>query len=258
MQGNTRWDKIINVFLITLILLNLIAVILETEPEIYNSNKNFFHYFDLISVIIFSIEYVLRVWSCTHEKKYHHWFWGRLKYMYSWEGLIDLAAILPYFLHIMQVLDLRSLRLLRLLRFFRIFRLTSYMKSSQVIINVFKTRMQELLLSLILSMGLIIISACLVYYAEHFAQPEKFKSIPRTLWWSVVTLTTTGYGDMVPETLVGRLLTGFIMLIGVAFFALPAGIITAGFLEEMRKQRKPKSQNCPHCGLPLEQHDENH
>lgn len=257
-QGNSRWDKNINIFLISLILLNLIAVILETEPEIYNNNKNFFHYFDLISVIIFSIEYVLRVWSCTHEKKYHHWFWGRLKYMCSWEGLIDLAAILPYFLHIMQVLDLRSLRLLRLLRFFRIFRLTSYMKSSQVIINVFKTRMQELLLSLILSMGLIIISACLVYYAEHFAQPEKFKSIPRTLWWSVVTLTTTGYGDMVPETLVGRLLTGFIMLIGVAFFALPAGIITAGFLEEMRKQRKPKIQNCPHCGLPLEQHDENH
>lgn len=256
-QGNTRWDKFINVFLITLILLNLIAVILETESEIYNQNQTFFYYFDLISVIIFTIEYVLRVWSCTHEKKYGHWFWGRLRYMLSWEGLIDLAAILPFYLHVMQVFDLRVLRLLRLLRFFRIFRLTSYLKSTKVIANVFKSRMQELLLSLILSVGLIIISACLVYFAEHSANPE-FTSIPKTLWWSVVTLTTTGYGDMIPITLVGRLLTGIIMLIGVALFALPAGIITAGFLEEMRIHRKGKVQNCPHCGLPLDQHEENH
>jgi voltage-gated potassium channel len=257
-QGNSRWDKFINIFLISLILLNLIAVILETEHSIYQRYQTFFHYFDLFSVIVFSIEYVLRLWSCTHEKKYHHWFWGRLRYMLSWEGLIDLAAILPYFLHIMQVFDLRVLRLLRLLRFFRIFRLTSYMKSTKMIANVFKSRMQELLLSLILSVGLIIISACLVYFAEHAAQPDTFSSIPKTLWWSVVTLTTTGYGDMVPATLVGRLLTGIIMLIGVALFALPAGIITAGFLEEMRTQRKPRVQNCPHCGLPLEQHDEHH
>jgi voltage-gated potassium channel len=257
-QGNTRWDKIINGFLISLILLNLIAVILETESDIYNSNKTFFYYFDLISVSIFTIEYVLRVWSCTHEKKYEHWFWGRLRYMLSWEGLIDLAAILPYYLHIMQVFDLRALRLLRLLRFFRIFRLTSYLKSTKVIANVFRSRMQELLLSLILSVGLIIISACLVYFAEHKAQPDSFSSIPKTLWWSVVTLTTTGYGDMIPVTLVGRLLTGIIMLIGVALFALPAGIITAGFLEEMRNHRKTKVQNCPHCGLPLDQHEEIH
>lgn len=256
--GNSRWDKFINIFLISLILLNLIAVILETEHDIYSRHQTFFHYFDLFSVIIFSIEYVLRVWSCTHDKKYRHWFWGRLRYMASWEGLIDLAAILPYFLHIMQIFDLRVLRLIRVLRFFRIFRLTSYMKSTKMIANVFKSRIQELLLSLILSVGLIIISACLVYFAEHIAQPDSFSSIPKTLWWSVVTLTTTGYGDMVPVTLVGRLLTGIIMLIGVAFFALPAGIITAGFLEEMRSQRKPRVQNCPHCGLPIDQHDENH
>jgi voltage-gated potassium channel len=178
--------------------------------------------------------------------------------MFSWEGLIDLAAILPFYLHIIQIIDLRVLRLLRLLRFFRIFRLTSYMRSTKVIINVFKSRMQELLLSMILSVALIIISACLIYFAEHIAQPKSFSSIPKTLWWSVVTLTTTGYGDMVPVTLLGRLMTGIIMLIGVAFFALPAGIITAGFLEEMRIHRKPKTQNCPHCGLPIEHHEEHH
>jgi voltage-gated potassium channel len=124
--------------------------------------------------------------------------------------------------------------------------------------NVFRSRFKELLLSLILTTGLIIISACLMYFAEHVEQPKEFSSIPKTLYWSVVTLTTTGYGDMTPKTPVGRLLTGIIMMIGVAIFALPAGIITAGFLEEMRSHRKPKMQNCPHCGMPLENHEDNH
>lgn len=257
-QGNTRWDKIINIFLIVLILLNLVAVILETEKQIYESNKTFLHFFDLISVIIFSIEYILRVWSCTHEEKYHHWFWGRLRYMLSWEGLIDLAAILPFYLYSIEVLDLRALRLLRLLRLLRIFRLTSYMKSTKIIANVFRSRFPELLISLVLTTGLIIISACLVYFAEHIAQPEVFTSIPKTLYWSVVTLTTVGYGDMYPITSLGRMLTGVILLIGVALFALPAGIITSGFLDEMRNHRKSKVLNCPHCGMPLEHHEEHH
>lgn len=257
-QGHSRWDKIINVFLIVLILLNLIAVILETEKQIYEANKTFFHFFDLVSVIIFSIEYFLRVWSCTHEEKYHHWFWGRLKYMVSWEGLIDLAAIMPYYLYSIDVLDLRALRLLRLLRLLRIFRLTSYMKSTRIIANVFRSKIQELLISLVLTVGLIIISACLVYFAEHIAQPDVFTSIPKTLYWSVITLTTVGYGDMYPITAFGRLLTGIILLIGVAFFALPAGIITSGFLEEMRTHRKHQILKCPHCGEPIEHHEEHH
>ncbi len=255
-QGTSRWDKILNAFLIILILLNIVAVILETEHDIYEAHRDFFNYFDLISVIIFSIEYVLRVWSCTHEEKYQHWFWGRLRYMVSWEGLIDLVAILPYYLHSILVFDLRVLRILRLLRLLRIFRLTSYMKSTHVIANVFRNRFQELLLSLVLSTGLIIISSCLVYFAEHNTQPEEFSSIPKTLWWSVVTLTTVGYGDMVPVTIIGKILTGVILLIGVALFALPAGIITAGFLDEMRSHKKEKAHTCPHCGMSLDHHDE--
>jgi voltage-gated potassium channel len=242
--------------MIVLILLNLVAVILETESDIYEKHRVFFNYFDLVSVIIFTIEYILRVWSCTHEEKYQHWFWGRLRYMISWEGLIDLAAILPFYLHSILEFDLRVLRILRLLRLLRIFRLTSYMKSTRVIGNVFRNRFQELLLSLILSTGLIIISSCLVYFAEHTAQPNEFSSIPKTLWWSVVTLTTVGYGDMVPVTLIGKILTGIILLIGVALFALPAGIITAGFLDEMRSHKKAKSHTCPHCGMSLDHHDE--
>jgi voltage-gated potassium channel len=255
-QGNSRWDKIINGFLVTLILLNLVAVMLETEQEVYKRYASFFDAFDKFSVYVFTLEYMLRFWSANHERKYEHWFWGRLKYVFSWESLIDLAAIIPYYLHAIFVFDLRVLRLLRLARLLRIFRLTSYMRSTKMIADVFRNRFNELLLSLILTSSLIIIAACLMYFAEHNAQPDDFKSIPHTLYWSVVTLTTTGYGDMVPHTGIGKLLTGVIMLTGVALFALPAGIITAGFLEESRKHRRHHIIKCPHCGEPIDLHEQ--
>jgi voltage-gated potassium channel len=251
-EGNTRWDKLLNGFLISLILLNLIALMLETEQDFYLKHKFFFDTFDKVSVGLFSIEYILRLWSCTHDPKYHHWLWGRLKYMASLEAMIDLLAIMPFYLSRFITLDLRELRLLRLIRLLRIFRLASYMKATKVIVNVFKSRFQELLIAFIMTTGLIIIAACLMYFAEHNKQPEDFKSIPDTLYWSVTTLTTIGYGDMTPKTGIGRLLTGIIAMAGVALFALPAGIITAGFLEETRKSRKNHHIICPHCGQPIE------
>lgn len=258
--GHTRWDKIINGFLIILILLNLAAVLLETEPEFYNRYGFFLDAFDRVSVAIFSVEYLLRLWSANEDPKYRHWFWGRLRYMASWEAIIDLVAILPFYLHSIFQFDLRELRLLRLARLLRIFRLTRYMRSTKMIADVFRNRFRELLISLILTTGLIIIAACLMYFAEHTAQPEAFRSIPDTLYWSVVTLTTTGYGDMVPKTGIGKLLTGVILLTGVALFALPAGIITTGFLEESRKHRQHRIIRCPHCGEPIDlhEHESNH
>ena len=145
-SGNSRWDKVLNVFLVVLIILNVIAVILETEYVLYHKNKTYFDIFDRFSVIVFSVEYILRVWSATEEKRYQHWFWGRLRYIFTPGALIDLLAILPYFLQSFLVLDLRVVRLLRLLRFLRIFRLTSYMSSARVLGNVFKNKVQELLM----------------------------------------------------------------------------------------------------------------
>jgi voltage-gated potassium channel len=253
--GNTRWDKIINAFLVILILLNLLAVLLETEPAIYGKYGFYFDAFDTISVGIFSVEYLLRLWSANEDPKYSHWFRGRLKYVVSWEALVDLLAILPFYLHSIFVFDLRELRLLRLARMLRIFRLTKYTRSTRMIGDVFRHRIKELLISFILTSGLIVIAACLMYFAEHNAQPDKFKSIPETLYWSVVTLTTTGYGDVFPITGIGKILTGVLLMVGVAFFALPAGIITAGFLEESRKQKHHKVIRCPHCGEPIDLHE---
>ena len=248
--GDERWDKVINIFIIVLIILNVVAVMLETVPSFHDEEHEqlFFKYFDLVSVIIFTIEYILRVWSCNHDPKYKHSLKGRIKYMLSPAALIDLLAILPFYLHAFIGFDLRVLRMLRLLRFFRLFRLTAYMRSAQIIKNVFKHKLSELLLSLVLVIFLIVIASCLIYFAEHEKNKEMFKSIPATIWWAVVTLTTTGYGDMYPITTLGKTFSGIIMLSGVAFFALPAGIITVGFLEEFRKDKKAKSIVCPHCG----------
>ena len=263
--GDKYWDKIINVFIVVLIILNVVAVMLETMPSIEKNAdaKLFFHYFDIVSVTIFTIEYVLRVWSSNHEEKYKHSLLGRLKYMVSPGALIDLIAILPSYLHAVIGLDLRVLRMLRLLRFFRLFRLTAYTKPAHMISNVFKKRKNELALSFILAIFLIIIASCIMYFAEHQAIPPEgeengFTSIPATIWWAVVSLTTTGYGDMVPLTAIGKVMASIIMLTGVAFFALPAGIITAGFIDEFRLNRIKKTHKCPHCGEHIDFDDNDH
>jgi len=168
-------------------------------------------------------------------------------------ALIDLLAFMPTYFHAFLDFDLRILRLLRFFRFFRLFRLTAYTRSAQMIFNVFKSRINELLLAFVMVIFLIIIASCLLFFAEHNAQPDSFSSIPATIWWAVVTLTTTGYGDMAPITTLGKVLAGTIMLTGVALFALPAGIITVGFLEEFRSNKKLKGHNCPHCGKPLDE-----
>jgi voltage-gated potassium channel len=256
--GDTHWDKILNGFIIVLIFLNVAAVMLETVQPIHDKYADFFQVFDTVSVIIFTIEYVLRVWSCNHDAKYQHSFRGRLRYMLSTEALIDLVAILPFYIHVVVGLDLRILRILRLLRFLRLFRLTAYMKSAKLVRNVFKSRANELRLSFVLIAFVILIASCLLYFAEHLAQPKVYSSIPATLWWAVVTVTSIGYGDMVPITVLGKILSGLISLSGLAIFALPAGIITAGFLEEMSKTKKKKHLHCPHCGEPIKLDDNYH
>ena len=255
--GESKADKFINIFIISLIILNVIAVMMETVKDFHDKYETFFNWFDRISVYIFTVEYVLRVWSCTHDPRYKGSIKGRLKYMLTPGAIIDLLAFSPYYLHAFLKFDLRMLRILRLMRFFRLFRLTAYTKSAQMIFNVFKSRKNELILSFMLSIFLIIIASCLVYFAEHDQNPQ-FSSIPATLWWAVVSLTTTGYGDMYPITILGKIFASIVLLAGVALLALPAGIITTGFLEETKFFKKGRQENCPHCGMPLDQHPKNH
>ncbi len=249
-DGGTTLDKIINSFIVGLIILNTVAVILETVESIYQPYREIFRVVEFFSVIIFSIEYILRIWSCTSIYKYKHPITGRIKYILSSGAIIDLLAILPIYLPLFINYDLRFIRILRLLRFFRFFKLGRYLNASRVITNVFKSKKEELVLSFVITIFLIIIASSVMYYAEHDAQPDKFSSIPETMWWSVATLTTVGYGDEYPITGLGKFLTACISILGIGMFALPAGILASGFSDEFKKLKKEKD-NCPHCGKEL-------
>ena len=237
-----------NISLSVLIFLNTVAIILHTVPTIGQKYNSFFIEFEVFSVTVFTIEYLLRVWSCVEQPQYKHWFYGRLKFVFSAWGIIDLLAIFPFFYSYFST-DLGFVRVLRLLRILRLFRVSRYFHALRVIQNVIRAKKEELLLSMSFILFLLVISSSLVFYIEHDAQPEIFKSIPDSLWWGVNAMTTVGYGDMHPITPVGKLFGGLIAILGVSIFALPTGILASGFAEQIRGRRTDQDKvTCPHCG----------
>jgi voltage-gated potassium channel len=249
-EGGTYWDKVINTFIITLIILNTVAVMIETVESVVTSNQILLRNFESFSIAIFTIEYILRLWTCTEMEKYKNPLSGRLKYIFSFGALVDLLAITPFYAPVLIGYDLRFIRVLRLLRFFRFFKLGRYLNASKVLAKVFHDKKEELLLSLAITIFLIVIASSLMYYVEHDAQPEKFSSIPETMWWSVATLTTVGYGDIFPVTPMGKTLTAVISILGIGMFALPAGILASGFSDILKQNRKKR--HCENCGHELQ------
>ncbi|HHP7243005.1 MAG TPA: ion transporter [Cyclobacteriaceae bacterium] len=236
-------SKRFDIFIMTLIVLNVTAVIIETVDSIYNQYSNFFDAFEVFSVIIFTIEYFIRVWLCTLDPKYRHPFWGRVRYIFSLEALIDLLAIVPFYLPLIISADGRILRIMRITRILRIFKLGRYSVAFQLIIKVVQKKKEELLITVSLLMILLILSSSLMYFIESEAQPEVFTSIPATMWWSVATLTTVGYGDVYPITPMGKLLGAFIAILGIGVFALPTGMVASGFESEISQKSKKKDED---------------
>ena len=236
-----------NVCIVTLILLNVVAVIVETEGTLSSDFASIFRTFEIFSVVIFTIEYTLRLWTCTINEKYSHPVWGTLGFAFSFLAIVDLVAILPFYIPMLISVDLRFLRALRILRIFRLLKTGRYSESLQLIGRVFKSKKEALIVSVSVAFILLILASSVVYIAEHDAQPEKFSSILSTMWWGVSALTTVGYGDMAPVTGLGKLFGGISAVLGIGLFALPAGILAGGFSEEMRKRGSNK-QVCPHCG----------
>ena len=244
-QRETIGERIANYFIVFLIIINTLAVILETVPAIYNKNVQIFKIVEVFSVILFTIEYFFRIWTCTLNPKYGHSLTGRLKFIFSFEAIIDLLAIIPFYLPLVFRYDLRFIRILRLIRFTRFLKLARYSKASKVLARVMIEKKEELILAIVITFFLIICASAVMYYAEHAAQPTKFKNIPQTMMWSVATLTTVGSG-VYPITTLGKILTAFISMLGIGIFALPAGILASGFSDTIRKEKKPNI--CPHCG----------
>jgi voltage-gated potassium channel len=251
------WAKRINSFLIFLIFANVITVILHTVKSINDEYGHWFDIFEIFSVIIFCVEYLLRVWVCTLNPKYANGTWGRVAYMTSGMAIIDLIAIMPFFLTIFTVIDLRFVSLMRYARLLRIFKLRRYSHAIDTLIYVIKDKKEELVIIFFTILLLLILSSSIMYLIENKVQPDTFSSIPATMWWGIATLTTVGYGDMYPITPLGKFFGAIVAILGIAMFALPAGLISSGFTRMIQKQKKTqkheerkqkKARICPHCG----------
>jgi len=253
-----RASAVVQTCLLGLILLNVAAVVLATEPAVLACSPAFFEWFEHVSVAVFTVEYVLRLWSAPEALRYQSPVAGRLRWMVTPASLIDLVSVLPSLLPL-GGLDLRSVRLLRLLRIVRIAKIGRYSLAVRTLHNVLRAKAPDLLSLLFLLLVLLVVSSTLMFFLENEAQPETFSSIPTTMWWGIITLTTIGYGDMAPVTGIGRLLGAVIAIAGIAMFALPAGLLGAAFVDELGKAkvaRRPhaagsaeaRGPTCPHCG----------
>lgn len=236
-----------NIFIISLIVLNVFAVSLETMQDFSDTYSGPLKVFEWFSMVVFTLEYVLRVWTCTLKPEYSSPVSGRIRYMLTPSAIIDLMVVTPFYLPFFFNLDLRFLRVLRLFRLFTLFKMARYSKSLHLFKSVLKDTRQELFIVLAATMGMLVFASGVIYFIENKAQPEAFSSIPASMWWAVSTMTTVGYGDVYPITTLGRFFGGFISILGLGTFGLPVGIIAYGFIEELQKQ-KTRPMECPHCG----------
>ncbi|MCO4746170.1 MAG: ion transporter [Proteobacteria bacterium] len=248
-------NKAMDTFIISLIAANVIAVMMETEPEYATAYHSWFMVFDTFSSLFFTVEYVARLWICNLDDAYKGGIRGRLRYMVSIMALVDLVAILPFYLPFLITMDLRILRAIRLLRLVRILKMGRYAHAVRTLTNVISRKKEELAMTWLVLVLLLTMSSSLIYFVEHTTQPEAFRSIPASMWWSVITLTSVGYGDVYPTSGMGRFVGAIVSMVGVGFVALPTGILAAGFNEEIREQKRGKDADvfgfCPHCGEQL-------
>jgi voltage-gated potassium channel len=247
-KGNKKGDYIIEYLISGLILLNVIAIFLESYKSINAKYSDLFYGIELVSIIVFSIEYILRVWVADLQYPTLSPIKARLKYIFSFLGLVDLFSILPFYLPFLITIDLRVMRVLRLLRLLRLLKLNRHSKSLKLIGQVLKNTKNDILVTVFMVFILLVLASTLMYSLENEAQPEAFENIGQALWWAVATLTTVGYGDIYPITPLGKLLSGVIALLGIGIVALPTGIISSAYIDEVQKQKKKNTCQCPKCG----------
>ncbi len=232
---NNLAGNIFDYVIITIIIINVLLVILDTFDlplwlQVISRD------IEIISVIIFTIEYLARLWTATYLYPQEKPYKARIKYMLTFMAIIDLLAILPFYLPYIIPMDLRVLRTLRIIRLLRLFKLNRYTDALLTIGAVFQKKGSQLLSSIFVVSLLMIIASVLMYNFESEAQPDKFSNAFSGLWWAVATVTTVGYGDIYPVTVIGKILSGIIALLGIGLVAVPTGIISAGFIETITEE----------------------
>jgi voltage-gated potassium channel len=246
-------SSIVSKFIYWLIIINVLAIILESYAVYRSEFANVFHFFEIFSVVIFTIEYLVRLYTASIAFEKYKASNSRWKFATSGYGIIDLIAILPFYLPFIFAVDLRILRVLRLIRLLRIFKLGRHSKALKTILDVLKETRSELSITFFVAFVLLLLSSTLMYYIEHDVQPESFASIGHSFWWAIATLTTVGYGDVYPITAAGKILGGITAIIGIGFLALPTGIISSAFMDKIKESKENVGCTCPNCGYEITQ-----
>ena len=230
-------SRVVDYLLIVTILISVAAIVLESVPVLSSKYQGIFEWIQLMSTMIFAIEYGLRVWSIVESKRveYRAQISGRVRFIFSPLALIDLIAIAPTLVSMLINMDLRFLRVVRLLR---LLKLARYSPAIGVLWNVISQERQAIKASISILLLVLIFASSGIFIFENAAQPEAFSSIPAAMWWAVATVTTVGYGDITPITAGGKLFGSCISFIGVGMVAIPTGILASGFSDELRKRRE--------------------
>ena len=219
-----------NISIICLILVNVLAASLETVESLQAAYGKIFSLIEKFSVLIFSIEYILRFWSISEDEKYP----TRLHFLFSFDSIIDLLAVAPFYLGYFFGVNLRALIALRLLRLLKLIR---YFEPLAILATVLKTEFRAFMAAMFVLVILVFITSTGIYFFEKQAQPDVFGSIPQSMWWAIVTLTTLGYGDVVPVTIAGKIFAAMITILSLGTVALPAGMLASRFSEELKKRK---------------------
>ena len=248
----TRVNQAFDIFIVGLIVLNVVAIILESFKSLKATYAYEFYCFELFSVAVFTAEYLLRLFTADFKYPNQPKAKAVVSFATSPLALVDLLAILPTYLPLLIPVDLRFIRILRLLRIARLFKINRYSRSLKLIGGIFREKRSDLAITIFVALILLIIASTLMYHIEGRAQPEAFPNIVASFWWAVATLTTVGYGDVYPITAWGKFISGIIALLGIGLVALPTGILSSAFIERINDQRATQRQGtCPTCGREL-------
>ncbi len=237
LEPSEKGNRLGRVFDYSIIFLIVLSTTLSGMATVKGISKDFLTFINAVEsfvVIVFIVEYIMRVWTSNLKLGFSGKIKGRIKYIFTPLALIDLLAISPFFLFPLLSVDLIFLRTIRLLQLMRVFKLTRYTQSFDYIIDVVKYKKNDLVVTFVAIFVILVLVSGIIYHFEHEAQPDKFPDVPSSLWWTIITLTTVGYGDVVPITTGGKVFGGLIALLGIGFFALPAGILASGFTEKRR------------------------
>lgn len=228
-----------DIIITCLISVNIGAFIASTSPHLSHEHKVFLENIEIVSSLVFTIEYALRLWVCTVERRYSHPLWGRLRYSLTPLSIIDLISILPFYA-LLLFPNLSFVKLIRLLRLLRLLKISRYSEPVRTLGAVLSAKKEELTATAFAVFILLIFASSVMYFVEHEAHPKAFGSILDSMWWGVVTLTTVGYGDIYPITPLGKFLGAILAFLGIGIFALPAGIIASGFSEEVQRRKQER------------------